>query len=395
MSSQTNLRRSLRRGTRVFSVRSDSLARTLLGLSTNVALLFLVGAANVRADWPLTRGNATSTGATEVELPENLELLWQYKIDGLGFDAGPIIVDRIVFAADADGNVMALSLDSGEELWKQFFGNGFMASPAYQDGMLVVGDVFGIIRALDPKTGQERWQFDAEHEIDGGANFFEDAVLVTSQGGSLLSLGRRDGSLQWRYETDDQLQCAASLAGSLTFLGGCDQHLHIVDVKTGKPATDKIPIEAPTGSTPAVHGSVVLVPNYKGQIWAFETPSNQLLWKFENNAMAGEFKNSVAVAHGIVVAASGNRRVFALDAQNGDVLWQHTLRRRVEGSPTIAGKAVVVAGSDGRVLLFDLKTGEQKWTFDLKGSFLGSPAVSDGKLVVASDRGEISCFGAK
>ncbi len=349
----------------------------------------------VRADWPLTRGTATGSGTTESPLPENLELLWQYKIDGLGFDVGPIIASGTVFAADADGNVMALSLESGKEIWKKFLDSGFMAAPAYSEGIVYVGDVYGIIRALDAKSGEERWHYDAQHEIDGGANFFDGAVLVTSQGGSLLSLNRTDGTLQWKYDTDDQLQCAASLAGNLTFLGGCDQHLHIVDVQTGRSAADKIPIDAPTGSTPAVVGSVVLVPNYKGQIWAFETPSNKLLWKFENTQIASEFKNSVAVADGIAIAASGNRRVFALDIRNGQMLWQHTLRRRVESSPIIAGQQVVVTGADGRVQIYDLKTGQQEWMFELKGSFLGSPAVSDGKLVVASDRGEISCFGAK
>ena len=90
---------------------------------------------------------------------------------------------------------------------------------------------------------------------------------------------------------------------------------------------------------------------------------------------------------------SGNRRLFALALKTGELLWEQTLRRRVEGSPVIAGDKVVVASSDGRVLLFDLKTGQERWMYELKGSFLGSPAVSEGRLVVAPDRGEIYCFG--
>ncbi len=343
----------------------------------------------------MTRGNSSSTGSTDDPLAESLDLLWQYRLDGLGFDSGPIIADSCVFAADADGHIVALSLDSGQELWKKKLDTGFIASPAWHDGVLYLGDLDGVVRAIDPRTGEEKWQFDAEREIDAGANFYKEQVLVTSQSGSLISLDRHSGKLLWRYETDDQLQCGPTLAGNLTFLGGCDQHLHIVDVETGKPVADKIPIEAPTGSTPTAIDSAVLVPNYSGQIWAFETPSLNLRWKFENSQLSGEFKNSVAAAHGIVVAASRNRRVFALDLKSGGVLWEQTVNRRVEGSPIISGQQVAVAGSDGRIILFDLRTGKEQWTFELKGSFLGSPAIAQGKLVVASDRGEITCFGGK
>jgi outer membrane protein assembly factor BamB len=349
----------------------------------------------VFADWPLSRGNSASTGATNDSLPDQLEILWQYQIKGLGFDAGPIVADGIVFAADADGNVLALSLETGKELWKKKFEAGYLASPAYHKGTLFLGDMDGMLRALDPKTGQAKWEYNVKREIDAGANFYGDSVLVTSQSGSLVAVSQSEGKLLWQYETGDQLQCAPSLADKLTFLGGCDQHLHIVDVDTGKPVTDKIPIDAPTGSTPCIAGSTVLVPNYKGQIWAFQSPSNKLLWKFEDQKLASEFKNSVAVADGIVVANSGNRRVFALNLETGSVLWEQTLRRRSDNSPVIAGKQVVIAGSDGRVLRFELQSGKELPIVELKGSFLGSPAVSGGKLILASDRGDIYCLGAK
>jgi len=371
-------------------MRTVKILRTLVA-----AALASMACYSIRADWPMTRGNSASTGATASPLPLPLDLLWQYRLEGLGFDSGPIVAESTVFAADADGQIVALSLQDGSERWKKKLETGFMASPAWHQGVLYLGDLDGVIRAMDPMTGQEKWQYDAKREIDAGANFFEDKVLMTSQSGSLIALDRHQGKLLWQYETDDQLQCGPTLAGNLTFLGGCDQHLHIIDVETGRPHSDKIPIQSPTGSTPTATDSLVLVPNYQGQIWAFAIPGFELLWKFENSQIAGEFKNSVAVAQDTVVAASANRRLFALELKTGKLIWEHVLRRRVEGSPLIAGDQVVIAGSDGRVALHDLKTGKELWMFELKGSFLGSAAVADEKLIVASDRGEISCFGRK
>ena len=165
--------------------------------------------------WPVTRGDAASTGSSETALADSLRLLWQFRLDGLGFDSGPIIAAGRVYAADADGQIVALTLTDGQPLWTQKLATGFMASPAYHEGRLYIGDLDGVVRALDASTGEVVWTFDAQREIDAGANFYQNNLLVTSQSGSLLALDRQQGTLQWQYDTDDQLRC--NPGGKLTF----------------------------------------------------------------------------------------------------------------------------------------------------------------------------------
>jgi outer membrane protein assembly factor BamB len=346
-------------------------------------------------DWPMGRGNPAGTGAISTDLPDKLQLLWEINIPGLGFDAGPIVAEGRVFAADHQVRVVAIEATSGKQLWRVELETGFVASPAYRNGILYIGDYDGKLRALDASDGTEKWMFDTELEIDSSPNFHQDTILVTSQNGNLYSLDLATGQLKWKYETGDQLQCGATLAGELTFLGGCDSLLHIIDVNTGKAQGEPLPIDSPTGSTPSVLGDRVFVPTYAGEILCFQLPSKELLWRFKNPALADEFKNSVAVAAGLVVATSRNKRVFALDAQTGAVQWEQTLRKRADASPAIAGQSVFVAAADGRILRYDLKTGKETWMFEVKPSIMGSPAVANGKLVVANDRGTIFCFGER
>jgi outer membrane protein assembly factor BamB len=361
------------------------------------ALLFICLPATpvLATDWPMGRGNVAGTGATPDRLPDQPGLLWEIDVEGLGFDAGPIIADGKVFAADHDGHVLAIDIASGKELWREDLDTGFVASPAFRDGVLFVGDYDGTMHALDAANGKEKWNFKTELEIDASPNFYQDKVLFTSQNGTLYALERETGKLAWKYETGDQLQCGATLANDRTFLGGCDANLHIIDVNNGQSIADPLPIDAPTGSTPSVLGEHVFVPTYAGEIFCFSQPSNALKWRFKDPSLADEFKNSVAVADGLAVATSRNKRVFAIDIDSGQVKWQQTLRKRCDASPVIAGQSVVVAAADGRILLFDLKTGEEKWMFEVKPGFIGSPAVADGRLVVANDRGTIFCFGEK
>ncbi len=151
--------------------------------SLSLACLFLINLARA-ADWPMGRGNVAGTGATLEPLPDKLELLWEVDVDGLGFDAGPIISDGRVFAADHSGRVLAIDLSSGHVQWRIELDTGFVASPAFKDGTLYVGDYDGTLHALDAKNGQEKWQYKTEMEIDASPNFHEDKVLFTSQNGT-------------------------------------------------------------------------------------------------------------------------------------------------------------------------------------------------------------------
>ncbi|MCA9129290.1 MAG: PQQ-like beta-propeller repeat protein [Planctomycetales bacterium] len=256
------------------------------------------------ANWPLSRADAAGTGATTEELPADLDLLWEYKLEGIGFESGPIVVDGIVYACDYDGRVVAVELETGKEKWKLELDTVFVASPAYDQGVLYVGDYEGKFRALDASTGKEKWMFDASLQIDAGANFYRDTLLVTSEEGTLYCLNKLDGQLVWKYETGNQLQCSATLAGRITYLGGCDEHLHIVDVESGKAISEPVSISAPTGSTPSVMDNTIFVPTYAGEILAFPAGEVQPRWRFNDESLGGEFKNSVAVANGKVVASS-------------------------------------------------------------------------------------------
>jgi outer membrane protein assembly factor BamB len=231
-------------------------------------------------------------------------------------------------------------------------------------------------------------------EITASPNFYEDSVVFTSQDGTLYRLKKETGELVWKYETEEPILCGASLAGDLTFLGGCDERLHIVDVKTGKPVTEPITI-GPTASTPSVVDDSVLIPTHAGDIFNFATPANTERWRFKDEKLSDEFKNSVAVANGLAVATGRNKRVFAIEIATGKVKWVQMLRKRSDASPIIAGKSVIIAAADGRIIRYDLQSGDQQWLFEVKGAFLAAPAVSDGKLVLANDRGTIFCFGEK
>jgi outer membrane protein assembly factor BamB len=101
----------------------------------------------------------------------------------------------------------------------------------------------------------------------------------------------------------------------------------------------------------------------------------------------------------------GERALYALKAEKGDILWKKELTYNPWGGSTVAGDVVIVPGSSigyyykelkgakGDLTCFDLKTGEQKWRKEIPtGGVLGCAAVSDGLVVCTATDGKVRAY---
>lgn len=370
------------------TVRATLLATCLFGPS--LLPLHSAGAAD---SWPLSRGDAQATGATAVTLPEPLAVRWEFAADE-PIEAPPVVSGGRVFVADVAGTVYGLAADDGKEIWRVETEIGFVSGPAVDGDLLVIGDLDGQVYAIDVASGEKKWTHDTKGEISSAASFSGDMVLIPSQDGNLYGLSKADGMRVWTYETSDQIRCSPSIAGDRTFLGGCDGNLHTVDVLEGQSTADPLPLGGPTGSTPAIVGAHAFLPTMEGAVIAFDWKENRELWRHEDDERAQEYRTSAAVHNGIVVVASQNRQVDALDAETGERRWRYTLRRRADASPVIAGEDVWIASTDGRLTRLSLADGSEKWQFEIRGQFTSAPAIAGNRLYIADSRGVVRCFAA-
>jgi outer membrane protein assembly factor BamB len=338
------------------------------------------------------RGDAQSTGSTSQSLAATLQVRWEFTADE-AIETTPVVAGGRVFVSDVMGQLYALDQRDGKEIWRRQYDTGFLASPAVKGDLLVIGDIEGNLYAIDAAKGTEIWKQTTEGEINGAAAFHKSNVLVTSQDGRLYCFAAEDGAPVWTYQTDDQIRCSPTLAGDLTFLGGCDGQLHIVDLNTGKAAGEPLPLGGPTGSTPAVLGDRAFLPIMDGVVLAFDWKRRKEIWQHEDDERPQEYRGSAAVTKDLVVVSSQFRQVDALATDTGKPRWRHTLKRRADGSPVIAGNDVWIAGTDGRLIRLSLTDGSERWSYEVRGAFLAGPAIANGELFIADDEGVVRCFG--
>lgn len=111
---------------------------------------------------------------------------------------------------------------------------------------------------------------------------------------------------------------------------------------------------------------------------------------------AGMGKQGIGIAplyvSGTIYAADHKGRVAAVNADNGDKIWEKKTDLRFSGGPGVEGNLLVMGSLDGEVQAFDASNGNELWRAQASSEVLAAPAIADGIVVVRCIDGRIFGF---
>jgi outer membrane protein assembly factor BamB len=358
--------------------------------------------------WPLARGSANGSGRSAMPLALPLAEHWHRSFEKTAFGAVPVIAGGTIYLGDLDGTFHALDLETGATRWSfRAEAAGFPSAAAVSLdpalSLVVVGDDTGVVRSFDRATGRVVWDYETDGEISGGPTILPAAdgtparVLVGSQDASLACLALADGAVVWKHSIADQIRCAPTVVASRVLIAGCDGKLHVIDAATGA-ETAAVPIDGPTGTTPAAASARVYFGTEGGTFFGIDVEAGRVAWKMAPAANAQAYRSSAAIADGLAIVGTRGKAVEAFALGDGARTWRRGMRGRVDASPVVlpladGGRLVaVVADTAGRIAVLDAATGEPRWEFDAGGGFSAGAAAAAGRIVVAADDGTVWCF---
>jgi outer membrane protein assembly factor BamB len=167
----------------------------------------------------------------------------------------------------------------------------------------------------------------------------------------------------------------------------------------------------PIASSPAVLGNTLYFVSSAGSLAALDIKTGQPRWvyaieyerKFEAKNLHGLpsaaqtipdawdiFTSSPTIANGKVYFGGGDGNVYAVDAQNGTLIWKFSTKDVVHSSPAVVNNVVYIGSWDSYLYAIDSETGQEKWSFKSgedntihnQVGFQSSPAVVDGTVYV-------------
>jgi len=144
-----------------------------------------------------------------------------------------------------------------------------------------------------------------------------------------------------------------------------------------------IPFDVGFQATPIVVDGVMFTSGNRGNVYTLDARTGALRWSFAPKVdpgilrvqCCGGVNRGVAVWHGKVYVAAVDGMLYALNADNGEVVWRidtvidHARSYTSTGAPYIAKNVVVIGNSGGEydargyITAYDVETGKFAWRF--------------------------------
>jgi outer membrane protein assembly factor BamB len=333
----------------------------------------------------LSRGNPQRTGVYEVSAIRNQpEVKWQTKM-GSTLLISPLVVEDILYTGSANGDLYALNVETGEEIWSVSGFGHLENSGAVSGDVILAGGYSRSVKAMDRHTGNEIWSFETENTIQAAPLIVGKRVYIATYQ-AVYALDLDFGTLLWGVLTgnEDAFMGAPAYDDGVIYTTG-GKLLLALEADTGKEIWRVEKDEMFLGL--AVANGFVYVGNWNKDIYAFDQATGEERWKFQAN---DELWLPPAVNEDTVYI--GNVDTFyALNAQTGELRWSFKTSGNLVSEPVIAEDIIYM--SDGNhettrgphhLYALDARTGEELWAFEITSTFLPAPALGEGVIYITT-----------
>jgi len=293
---------------------------------------------------------------------------------GTAFDEG------VVYTGTQDGRVVAVNSSSGDILWSYAIttttAGGMSCSqgsaatilyttPIVHGDLVYVGTYSGEVHALGVGSGEQVWVYPPKSggyigAVVGNPVIANGIIYTVSSDGKVYALNASNGKLKWATDSPlaDKLWTSPAMQGDTLYVSTLDGHIYAVSLGSGELLEWSFAAEAGFASSPVIDGDTVYVGSFDRYLYAVKMGGNSSIWRFPPEEPADNwFWASPVIGGDTVYAACLDGRLYAIDSETGEELWEFDAGDPIVCSPMLIDDLLVVAAESGNVYVIDSETG--------------------------------------
>ncbi|OGF65099.1 MAG: hypothetical protein A2Y62_10490 [Candidatus Fischerbacteria bacterium RBG_13_37_8] len=307
--------------------------------------------------------------------------LWNYKeIAGVG---SPMTADkeRVYFANQA-GNIIALSRDKGEFIWKTPLEN-LVSSPLLLHESKLYFSAADYYYCLDAKTGGIRWFRKLPCDITSSPIMDDTNIYFGTFDGRFYAFNYKLGKYEWYHTSYGFIRGSGIILGDKIGYEAADNKFRIIDNK-GKTELFTYNVMASDNFSPTASGNILLLDGL-GYLVAYDWKEYKELWRTEViDIQKWKVYTTPAIAEDLLVYGSNDQNFYARSLKDGKLKWTFPTEGLIRAAPSISNSIVFCASSDKNLYAVKLKDGKLKWKFTAEGFFMASPSIAYNTIYVGS-----------
>lgn len=317
---------------------------------------------------PLNAGDRLYAVSADGELvalsPEDGDLLWKRELGerifaGVGGDA------KRLYLVTREAELLALDRDGGGELWRAPLPTEVLSAPQSNGSMVVAQTIDGRVLAFDSRSGDSLWQYDGvvpvlSIRVAAAPLVGKDIVIAAFASGKLIALTADSGQPVWQYQLG-QPQGRTELE-------------RLVDI----------------GGQPLVLDTALLAVGYQGQLALIDVRTGQEIWARKASSLYAP-----AVADNTIYLASANGDLVALRGSDRREIWvQDQLSWRQITQPVPFEDYLVIGDFEGYLYAVSRADGslQGRFEFDDEGIRVPVQRLVNGNLLVFGNGGRLAAL---
>ena len=334
--------------------------------------------------------------------------LWSVGVgDGQGdgfYRLQPAISGEVIYAASADGEVVAVDRKRGKTLWEVDLDISLSGGVGVYNDVLLLGSSEGLVLKLDANTGEQLWTTMLTGEILSPPQANGKVVVAQTYNGKLQGLDFATGQLLWTYNSKVPVLTLRGtsvpiIENNRVYAGFASGRVLAFDAQTGSIVWDGR-VAIPQGrseierivdvdGTMELAGNELYAVSYQGSVVAIDIESGRKIWQQKASSFSG-----VSLGFGNVYAADEDGTLNAFMRNGEGVRWsQGALGYRQLSRPTLVGSYVTVGDFEGYLHVLSQVDGDFVGRVRVDSDGVRADMLSeDGILYVFANDGELVAY---
>ena len=337
-----------------------------------------------------------------------IKKLWSVGVgDGQGdgfYRLQPAISGEVIYAASADGEVVAVDRKRGKTLWEVDLDISLSGGVGVYNDVLLLGSSEGLVLKLDANTGEQLWTTMLTGEILSPPQANGKVVVAQTYNGKLQGLDFATGQLLWTYNSKVPVLTLRGtsvpiMENNRVYAGFASGRVLAFDAQTGSIVWDGR-VAIPQGrseierivdvdGTMELAGNELYAVSYQGSVVAIDVESGRKIWQQKASSFSG-----VSLGFGNVYAADEDGTLNAFMRNGEGVRWsQGALGYRQLSRPTPVGSYVTVGDFEGYLHVLSQVDGDFVGRVRVDSDGVRADMLSeDGILYVFANDGELVAY---
>jgi outer membrane protein assembly factor BamB len=348
-------------------------------------------------DFPLPRYDRHGSGRVDLLPLPPFNPAWSLEARaGLGFVSPVAVVGANVLVGSQDNHLYSFERSTGTQRWRdELCEDGcrqMTLAPMIYENEIFIADQNRTVRALaNPNSPNELWRVAIPQPALTSFNIFSDTLfLATGEGANhtLLALHRDNGAVRWSHATTGPGLRYPVIGDQLVY--AADSTIEAYDVHNGQLVWENDGIrDIIAGPVYVSPGPSALAELYvvagNNRIYALDANTGQELWNIDN----GESASSLAVNERFLFV-TGNDYVKAISRQDRAQRWRSPIAGGgALGGPLVDAHRVLVVTPSGTIHLFENESGSAISVPSSGANAGGAPAVSGAYIFVPGTDGRL------